>query len=369
MICILFNSETVYHFFEVDPAPVPIAVEYLRVQCFGIVAIFCYNALRGMCDGLALTRIGMAIALIGLCLKIPLTYLFIYGGFGLDARGGVGCGYATAIVLWVQLACLLVIIRFSRARSSGLFNRFDWPDFRVIWNLVRIGFPIGFAIFIEVVFFSFVTIFIGRLGVDAVASHQSAMSIASVSFMIPLSIGLATTILVSNHIGARYYVAAGIAVKVAISISLWCGGIAAVVLYYFRVPLAGLYTTDPSVLALTSTLLVFAAFFQLFDASQITMQSCLRGYKDTTAAAVITFFSFWLVGLPIGLVFGLDMEFPFVGSVLALTDFEPLGVRGFWVGLISGLLIVSTLLGIRVLRFVRRFSQDPEFRSQRLKSI
>ena len=356
-IVVLLQAEFLFRIVGVDPLAIPIAVDFLTIQCIAVLPLFLYTACRSLCEGLAMTKPAMYIALIGLAFKIPLTLLFVYGGFGIQAMGGVGCAVATSIIVWIQLVCIVIAILITKVRLSGVFSRFDLPDLQVCWTLIKLGVPIGFGIFVEVTFFATMTLLAGKLGVDATSAHQSAMSIAAVAFMFPLAFGFSSTIRISANVGERRYQAAAVTVKVIVSCAFWFGLCMAIVIYTFRGPLAGLYSVDDNVVALIASLLVYGALFQLFDATQATMQGALRGYKDTKVPALVAFFSYWCVGLPVGWI-----------SAFGGFGFAGFGVEGLYHGFILGLAVAAICLGTRLFFFSRNFVIDANFRAAHLKT-
>ena len=339
VIAVLFSARHVFELFKVDPLVIPIAVGYLEAQSWGIFALFGYFVFRNLCEGLALTLPAMIIGLMSLALKVPLNMIFVNGAFGIEGQGGIGCGIASAIIFWIQFFSIALAVFATRIRRSGVFQQFDKPDFAEIGRLVRLGLPIGTSIFAEVSFFSGITILIGRFGFDVVASHNIATSFAGIAFMIPLAIGMASTIRVGANVGAREFMYAWLTVRVAIGTAVVIACISALVMLLGREKLVTLYNEEPRVVALASLLFLYCAFFQLFDCVQVVMMGSLRGYKDTTKPMFIAICAYWLIGMPIGLAFGF-------GWVTG----EPVGVVGFWWGLCAGLAAASIGLSIRVKR-------------------
>ena len=231
-----------------------------------------------------------------------------------------------------QLVASVCAVQLTRVRHSGVFSRFDWPNIRHIFELIKLGVPIGSTIFVEVAFFSAVTVLIGKLGVDAIAAHQIAMNVASVGFMVPLSMAMASTIRIGTNVGARRFHAASRTVQIAIGSAFFVGAVVAIVLLIAREPLVGLYTENANVISISVTLLLLCTIFQLADASQVIAVGLLRGYKDVRVPLLIASVSYWCVGMPVGafLTFGFG-------------TFEGIGVYGFWWGLITGLVMASCL--------------------------
>lgn len=195
--------------------------------------------------------------------------------------------------------------------------------------------------FFEVGFFTFLTVLIGRFGADSVAAHSIALSVGSVTFMLPLALGMAATIRVGFNLGAGDWhqarQTAGFALACTLSIALT----AAVVVAFGRHQIAALYTTDPSVQHLASTLMLFVAIYQVFDCSQATAIGALRGFKDTHVPMLITLIGYWFVGLPLAAALG----FGWVS--------KPMRIYGFWVGLSISLAFVASLVCLRLWRISR----------------
>ena len=340
---LLLNAEPMYYWVGVDEQAIPIAVGYLQAASLGLVPVLFYASLRCLCEGMSWPKPAMFISLSALLLKLPLNWLFIHGSpaLGLPALGGVGCGWATVVVLTYSLLAMIVVVLCSRIRKSNVFARFSRPDAQEIKRLLRLGVPIGLALFVEVAFFNVVTLFVGRLGVDTVAAHQVAFNVAGVAFMVPLSLGMAATIRVGFNVGADNPQAARTSAWVALGTTLAWGCTMATLMLLLRHRIVGLYSTETQVLALAGGLLAIGAFFQVFDAAQATMMGALRGYKDTRVPMVIAVMAYWAAGLPFGFV----MCFGYDGFGL-----EGLGVRGFWWGMVLGLVVAAIALFMRLTR-------------------
>jgi multidrug resistance protein, MATE family len=349
MLVLMQFAGPFYGFMAVDERAIPVATGYLGAVVWGLPPVLGYYALRHLCEGMSWTLPGMVIALIALTLKIPLNYWFIYGGLGLDPMGGVGCGWASAVVLWFEFVAMAGVVQFSRMRRIGVFRRAEAPDRREIGRLVKLGLPIGAARFLEMAAFSAMALLIGRLGIEALAAHQIATTVNGVTFMIPLALGVAATIRVGHHVGAGNQGAARRAAWIAISASLAFAAVAASALLLFRGHIAALFSTDLAVVALTAELLVFIAIYQFFDDAQATAMGALHGYKDTRTPMLVMAVSYWLLALPLGTALAFGWQVP------------AQGVHGFWWGATLGLAVVAAVLCARVRWLSRRTERIAQF--------
>ncbi len=338
MIGLLTQVRPLLDLLRLDADAAAITQGYLRAFAWGVPALLLLIAIRGLTDGLGHTRVVMVFSLLQAAINLPLNYIFIYGKLGLPAMGGIGCGWATAISLWLALGGLLIYL--NRSRVFRRFHYWPWrrgPDRAEIGRLLRLGIPIGFTIFVEASMFSVVALFLAPLGPTIVAGHQIALNVVSIVFMVPLSLGLALTLRISFLVGAGTPDTARLLARSSLLLCIAIALVFASTLFLGNSWIAAAYTQDEAVRAVARQLILFAALFQIADVIQVTAISALRGYRDTRIPMFIMLFSFWGVCLPLG-------------YSLTFTDwFVPaLGAPGFWIGLTVGLLCASILLTLRL---------------------
>lgn len=331
---------------NVDHKMAEIAVGYLHALLWGAPGYLFFQVARNQCEGLSKTKPGMVMGFIGLLVNIPVNWVFIYGHFGMPALGGVGCGVATAAVYWVMFVAIKVWTRRARSlRDIRLSSRFDAPDWKVLWRLTTLGLPVALALFFEVTLFAVVALMVSPLGIVKVAGHQIALNFSSLMFVLPLSLGVATTIRVGFRLGQGSPEAARVAAWTAQGVGILMAALTATFTVIFREQIALLYNDNPEVVTLASQLMLLAAIYQFSDSVQVIGSGILRGYKDTRSIFFITFIAYWVLGLP-------------SGYVLALTDWvvQPLGPAGFWCGFIIGLTSAAVMMIWRM----RRLQKMPD---------
>ena len=318
-----------------------VALHFLIALSAGIVPLFGYTVLRSYIDALGQTRFSMLITLCSLPINVGLNYLLIFGKFGFPKLGGVGAGVASAITYWcVFLIAVLVVILATPFRDDRIFSRYHRPSRQKWVEILRLGVPMGFAIFFETAIFAGVTLLMSRYDTLTIAAHQAAQNFASTLYMLPLSICTALTILVGYEVGAgrlkdaRQYSLLGIGTAVLLSVCT------AVILLAFRYPISTLYSSDPVLIELIAHFMIYASFYQLSDAIATPVQGALRGYKDVNPAFFLTFLSYWIIGLPVG---------------YWIANYTSLAAYGYWVGLSIGLAVGAVTLLCRLLWVQRKF--------------
>jgi len=329
LVVVILSAEPLLRlpWLQIDNSVVEIAMGYLRAVAWGAPAVVLYVALRNVCDGLGQTRPTMYISGFVLPINAFLNYSFVYGKFGFPELGGVGCGWA------------ILVVKQSFFRRTNVFERLDAPDFAEIWRIVKLGLPIGLAMFLGMAVFAAVGLLVASIGVNELAAHSIAGNLNWLTYVIPMGLGAAASIRVGFFTGARELPAARTAAATAYRFALVYAFIVSALLVLFRHSLVGIYTTDPAVIELAVTLLLFIALYQIVDDTQAVAVGALRGYKDTTVPMIFQAVGYWVIALPLGtaLAFGW-------GGI------EPLGVYGYWAGMTFGLFLVSCANGIRLWR-------------------
>jgi multidrug resistance protein, MATE family len=318
---------------------------YLDAVSWGMAPGMMFRIFYGFMTGIGRPRAVMAFNLLGLVAKVPLNALFM---FGLD-MGGAGCAASTATISWgTAILAWSWCARQPDCAEFGVFSRLTFPKARSIWALMKLGLPIGATLLVDVTAFTFMALFVARLGPTFSAAHQIASNLTVLTFMIPLSIGHAALVLAGHALGAGKPAEArragllglgvGLAVASAVSLGLWLGA----------ERLAAAYTPDTEVRAVAAGLIGIIAFYHLADALQAVIVNVLRGYKKTTVPMLVYAFSLWGVGLG-------------GGYLLGLTDLlgPARGAAGFWIAA-----TVSVLLaGVVVLTYFLRISRPSAVRN------
>ena len=347
---ILLNADHLLAISQMNAAIEGKAKLYLNILAIGLPASMGMRVLMALHNAVSRPTVITVVQIIGLALKLPLNLLFIYGGLGIEGMGGPGCAVATVIINWSWLLMTLGFVLFDRFyKPFKIFTRFSMPNWHRIWTLLKLGAPIGFSYLIEVTSFTFMSLFIARLGTTALAGHQIVANMGTVIYMVPLSLSIATMTLVSQSIGANKperaeeigwsSVLFTTALCISIGITVWI----------LRVQLLDLYDPPAEVKAFSIPLFLFIAFYQVFDALQITAAFILRAYRIAFWPMVIYAGSLWGVGLGGGYLMGFN--------VLGNTPEFLQGANGFWAGNSLSLALAACFLLYLFRRTAERYEK------------
>ncbi|WP_319379646.1 MATE family efflux transporter [Thiomicrorhabdus sp.] len=337
---LLLQSDQLLQHLQLSEAVFALTHDYLIYIAFGMPAVTLYQVFRFFWEGLGTTMPTMWLSFLALLINIPLNALFIYGWEDwVPAYGAAGCGIASAIVMWLMLI-FGVLYAYGSKTTSPYMRRLIWrlPSWKNgISEILHLGIPNALALLFEVSLFTFIALFIAALGTEAIAAHQVAISFTSLAFMLPLSLGMAITVRVGKEFGKMDFVHLKLVLKVGFLFSVAIGVFLSLLSFFFREDIVALYTSDISVAVLAGYLFIFAAMYQLSDSIQVTAAGALRGFHDTKITMLVTFVSYWVIGL------GLGYFLAFHGGISA-----PMGVAGFWLGIVLGLSLAALLLGWRL---------------------
>jgi multidrug resistance protein, MATE family len=337
---------------EAPPALDSKVREYLALLSLALPATLGFRVFAALNTAVSRPRMVMTIQVGTLVLlKLPLNALFIFGGLGLPAMGTPGAAIATCVAAWLALGIgWLLAARGDSYRQFQIqghgFEKPSWPTQRA---LLKLGLPMGMSYLIEVTAFTFMALFIARLGSETLAAHQIAGNFGTVLYMLPLSIASATGILVAQEIGAgrlsaaRHAGDAGIRLGVIVAVSI------GLLVYFSRAYIVALYTPDPQIAAIALSLFLFISFYQFVDAMQVGAAFVLRAYKVATIPTLMYAIGLWGIGLGGGYLLGFD--------VLGNTPDPLRGAAGFWLGNSVSLGLVAAAL-VWYMRRVQRIRES-----------
>jgi multidrug resistance protein, MATE family len=307
---------------------------FLRAYMWCTAPWLLFQLLRNFVSALERARVVFWLSLFGIVLNALLSWALIFGHFGMPALGLLGGGVGSTLTWLIMCGALIgVVLRDRQFRRFHLFGNWWRFDGQRILAMVGLGWPIGVTMALEMGVFALAAYFMGWIGAPAVAAHAVALQLAALTFMVPLGLGQAATVRVGLALGRRDDPGIARAGWTAWVLGVGFMGAMAVGMWAFPRQLVTLFLDDVPANALVIDLAVsflrVAAAFQLVDGAQVIGAGMLRGLHDTRWPLLFALFGYWIVGLGIGawLAFGRDWQ----------------GV-GIWVGLASGLAVVSVLM-------------------------
>ncbi len=307
---------------------------YLTALAFALPCTLVFAAFRGFNSAVSRPKIVMLLQLGALALKVPASALLVFGfsvgAIEVPAQGAVGCGIATAIVMACQVSAAWWLLRSDPFYARfGLHGKVARPHRASLRGLLRLGIPMGSAIAIEVTGFTFMALFISRIGTTPVAGHQIALNMLSILFMVPMSIGNATSTLVAQRIGANDSAQARQLGWNGLRLGLIFAAVMGCAVYALRLPILRAYTSDAAVIAAALPLLAWLVLFHIADAAQIIAAYVLRAYRIATGPVLIYAAAIWGVGLGGGYVLAFN--------VAGLSPPALHGAPGYWAAATAGL--------------------------------
>jgi MATE family multidrug resistance protein len=332
MVVVLGVAEPMFSLLRQPPGVVPIAAGYVKASIVGLFPFLVFTVLRQSLQAMKrMAPIVWTIVLANLA-NVLLNWMLVYGRFGAPELGAVGTGWASSISR-LMMAVGLLAFAWGALRPYVIPFRRDAMAPLPLVRMLRVGAPIGAQFMLEGGIFGTVAILMGVLGPIEVAAHHVALNMAALTFMVPLGISAAATVLVGHAVGRADPEDARGASKAAIVLGVGFMATMAIVMLGLPALLARAYTTDTTVIALAATLIPIAGVFQIFDGLQVVSIGILRGVGDTRTPLIVNLLGFWLLGLPVSLWLAFELD---------------LGPQGLWWGLVAGLAAVATALLVRV---------------------
>ena len=311
---------------------VPSAAAYAVRLAPGVLPFFLFVVLRQSLQSMHRTAPIMVTIVVGNLVNAALNWVLIFGHLGAPPLGVIGSAWATTISRWL-LAAMLLALTWPRLRPYLRPIRPEVWRWEPLSRMLRLGLPIGCQYTLEFGAFAFVALMMGWMGTLAMAGHQVAINLASLTFMVPLGVADAASILVGHAVGRGDVPGTRGAARAALLCGVGFMSCTAVAFLALPGPLARLYTTEAAVIAVAVSLIPLAGIFQVFDGTQVVAGGILRGLGETKVAMLVNLVGYWFFGLPVSYLLGFALG---------------LGPMGLWYGLVLGLAAVATVLLVRV---------------------
>ncbi len=307
-----------------------LATPYLFIITSSIFPLMLFMTFKQFAEGLSDTRFAMLASIGANAINISLNYLLIYGNWGFPRLGLNGAAYATLIARCIMALAMYLYVFKGKKFSvyTAILSNTKWmkSHFKKLLNL---GIPSGLQSIFEVSAFAAAAILMGQISAEALAAHQIAISLAALSYMAATGIAAAATVRVGNQLGRRDIKSLRKAGHTCFIMTLAFMFICGIIFLVGRNTFPAFYTTDDFVQSLAAQLLIVAVLFQLSDGLQVVALGALRGMSEVKIPTLITFFSYWVIGLTGAYLLGIRWG---------------IGPMGVWYGLAAGLTVAALLL-------------------------
>ncbi|XP_050265030.1 protein DETOXIFICATION 27-like [Quercus robur] len=266
-----------------------------------------------------------------LALHVFVSWFFVY-----KLRVGiVGAALTLDFSWWVTVLGLFVYVVCGGCADS--WTGFSGQAFVGLWEFFKLSVASGVMVALENFYYRVLIIVSGYLHNTEVA--VDALSICITIFgwesMIPLGFLAAAGVRVANELGAGNTKGAKFATTISVLSSLMVGLLFWSIIIAFPENLAMIFTSSASVIKMVNDLAVLLAFTILFNCIQPVLSGVAIGSGWQAKVAFINIGSYYVVGVPLGVLLGWSLHF---------------GITGIWTGMISGTVVQTLILAIITLR-------------------
>mgnify|MGYP001823811245 FL=1 len=339
-----YSTEPLLRLLDLDAITHHKSLDYLQAVAWGLPATALFQALRCHTQGLGILRPFAVASVLGFIANIPLNYALIYGKWGFPEMGAAGCGWATAISMW--LTAILIAAYMATQQTIRKYLppfRYAAPDPAKLREIFVLGIPIGLTFFLEIGVQSLIALMIATMGNNAMAAHQIAYNVWDIIYMPLISMGSAMATRMGHAIGGGDEQQVRLAIKTGTAMTLMIGLASTLLLLPMPGALIGIYTDDPGIHSIAVRLIHLAALFIVIDSLQVAASYGLRAFKETRFPFMAMCLSYWGLSLPLAWWLGIKVA-----------DNPGDGAAGVWTSLIAGICLCAVLVTWRLLRILRQ---------------
>lgn len=312
---------------------VDMAIPYYEYLVWSVVPYVIFGAFKQFLEGIGDTTVNMVIIITSNLINILFNWLLIYGNWGFPEMGASGAGLATLISrICMPVFAIMFFILVPKFKAYFAYFRWEYFSWKYIRSIFSVGFPISLQMFMEGAAFALTSLMVGWIGTVEIAGNQIALTVSNFAFMVVLGLSSATTIRISHEYGRKNAQELKLAANASYHLGLLWNAFTAILFITLREPIARIFTSDPEVIKIASTLMIFVAAFQFSDGLQAITVGILRGIQDVKKIMLVAFLSYIVINLPVGYLCAFVLGW---------------GPGGLWVGFIFGLSIAAVMLMTR----------------------
>ncbi|KAF3780112.1 DETOXIFICATION 29 protein [Nymphaea thermarum] len=241
--------------------------------------------------------------------------------------GMVGAAVVLNSSWWFIVIAQLVYI-FS-GTCGRAWNGFSWMAFQNLWGFVRLS--LASAVILEIWYFMALILFAGYLKNPEISVDALSICVNILGWAVMVAIGsnAATSVRVSNELGAGHPRKAKFSVVVVVITSFVIGLLLSLVLMITRSDFPKAFTSSPQVERLVKELTPLLAISIVINNVQPVLSGVAIGAGWQAAVAYVNVGCYYIFGIPLGLIFGYVLD---------------MGVVGIWYGMLGGTVLQTLML-------------------------
>lgn len=328
-----------------DSNLIKLATPFFHSLIWTILPLNILNLIEQFLIGIGKTRVVTLLSVATVPIQISFFYIFLYGHFGCPKLGLGAIGYGSALAYALVTILFILYIKFSQQfKIYNLLEKFWIINQKILFEMIRIGLPLGFTWCIEVAMLAVITIMMGMLGTDSLAAYQITYQYIMLALAFIFAFMQTATVRIGFAVGGNNKNAIKFAFLANIIMGLTSMLIFALGFNIFA-KLAISLDIDiqasnlQPVVQQATQFLMLAGILIIADALRLVTVGALRGLKDTKFILFTSIIGFWLIAIPSAYLLAFKLN---------------LGGIGIYIGMIIGMIITGVILIFRFNYMVKK---------------
>ena len=294
-----FIPEWFLGIYSKDPDVIAMGAEYVRTFSWTFLFMAVSASYVFVMRSTGSVKLPTYVSVGVLSLNTLLSYVLIFGYFGMPEMGVQGAAVAAVIARALECVILLYVIyayKFPVAASIKELTDFDLAfTARVIKPMLPVMLN---ELFWSLGITTYNAIY-GRMGTEALATVNIVSPIEQIAFVVFVGLANATSVLVGNRIGAGKDDEAYLYGGRSIGLGIAGGVLLGLLLQIFKVPALSLFNVSSEVLQNASVMVNIVSIFLWVRVNNMTIVvGILRAGGDTRFSLFLDGIIIWLVGVP-----------------------------------------------------------------------
>lgn len=318
----LVTPEIALSLYSNDRAVVALGSAYLQIAGWSYIPLAITTIFAMALRSTGNVRLPVSISITALTFGAGLSYVLIFGAFGLPALGVLGSAISITLARMLECATLLTLVYVRSEIVAARLHEMWTRDKAFLAHVLKSVIPVTLNEIVWSLGISTYNAIYGRIGTEALAAVNIASAIETVAYVPFVGLAGGGAVLIGNAIGADKEAEALQYAKRLLQIALMCAVSIGIAILASADVLLGLYNVDAITRGYARQVLtVMACGLWLKASNTMYIVSILRAGGDVRVSALIDVIPLWLIGIPSTSVaaFVLGLPVPWV-YLLTFTD-------------------------------------------------
>ena len=297
--------------FTIDSQVIAMGGDFLRIYAWAFLFFSITSGYAAILRSIGAVKLPMLVTVSALALNIALSYILIFGAFGIPAMGIRGAAFSAVIARVAECLALVLITYWKKYPVAATISELVSFDLSFFVRIFKPVFPVILNELLWSLAITTYNVVYARIGTPSIAAMNIVATVDNLALVPFFGLSSATAIISGHKIGAGEKDDAYRDVGKTLGLTMMTSLLVSAIVLSIKGVVIGLYKITPDVAFYADrALIILALFIVVRSQNMVMVVGMMRSGGDTRYSLFLDGVIIWIVGVPMALLGGFFLHLP-----------------------------------------------------------